>query len=131
VEKVLAGNNEFDYAKVANDYRDVLAVKLEFLYEKRASMSTNIYRITESTYKPLRVCTYDIGVVVNPVGSVVLLYKFFLLVLVDGLDKTHLTKLFGKTQKNLHKWNKRDRMHLWKKTQCHSLTSQKMKQRRL
>jgi hypothetical protein len=101
VKKVLAGNNEFDYAKGANDSWYVLALKLEFLYEKRASMSTNIYRITESTYKPLRVCTYDIGVVVNPVGSVVLLYKFFLLVLVDGLDKTHLTKLFGKSRKEL------------------------------
>lgn len=131
MKKVLAGNNEFDYAKGANDSWYVLALKLKFLYEKRASMSTNIYRITESTYKPLRVCTYDLVVVVNPVGSVVLLYKFFLLVLVNGLDKTHLTKVFGKTQKNLHKWNKRDRMHLWKKTQCHSLTSQKMKQRRL
>jgi hypothetical protein len=131
VEKILARNNEFDYAKGANDSLYVLALKLEFDYEKRASMSTNIYRITEPTYKPLRVCTYDIGVVVNPVGSVVLLYKFFLLVLADGLDKTHLTKLFGKTQKNLHKRNKRDRMHLWKKTQCPSSTSQKMKQRRL
>jgi len=101
VEKILARNNEFDYAKGANDSLYVLALKLEFLYEKRASMSTNIYRTTESTYKPLRVCTYDIGVVVNPVGSVVLLYKFFLLVLVDGFDKTHLTKLFRKSRKEL------------------------------
>ena len=101
MEKILARNNEFNCAKVANDYRDVLAAKSEFLYKKSASMSTNIYRITEPTYKPLRVCTYDIGVVVNPVGSVVLLYKFFLLVLVDGLDKTHLTKLFGKSRKEL------------------------------
>lgn len=131
MKKVLARNNEFNFAKVANDYREVLAPKFEFCYANRASMSTNIYRTTESTYKPLRVCTYDLVVVVNPVGSVVLLYKFFLLVLVVGLDKTHLTKLFGKAEKNLHKQNKRDRMHLWKKTQCHSLTSQKMKQRRL
>lgn len=131
MEKVLAVNNEFDYAKVANDYRDVLAVKSEFLYKKSASMSTNIYRITEPTYKHLRVCTYDLVVRVNPVGSVVLLYKLFLLVLVDGLDKTHLTKLFGKAEKNLHKWDKRDRMHLWKKTQCPSSTSQKMKRSRL
>lgn len=112
MEKILARNNEFGFVKVANDYREVLAPKLEFCYENRASMSTNIYRITESTYKPLRVCTCDLVVVVNPVGSVVLLYKLFLLVLVVGLDKTHLTKLFGKAEKNLHKWNKRDRMHL-------------------
>lgn len=75
--KVLARNLKFLEEKSASDFREILAIKFEFSCKKSASMSTNIYRITEPTYKPLRVCVYDIGVVVNPVGSVVLLFSCF------------------------------------------------------